>query len=135
MGFELMLDEIGTLINGSIHGENNISVNALAIDSRTLAPSDSILFVALLGDQHDGHDYIGELYDRGIRAFLVSQFPDFASYPGAGFCLVDDTLSGLQELASTRRRAFKNIVAAISGSNGKTIVKEWIFQSLNDSFS
>ena len=70
-----------------------------------------------------------------FRAFMVSRLPDFHLFPGAGFCLVKDTLSGLQELASARRQAFKGYVAAISGSNGKTIVKEWIFHCLNDPFS
>ena len=93
MGFELMLDEIGTLINGLIHGEANIPVATLAIDSRTLASSESTLFIALKGDQHDGHNYIGELYDRGVRAFLVSQLPDLPLFPGAGFCLVKDTMN------------------------------------------
>ncbi|MCK4751685.1 MAG: bifunctional UDP-N-acetylmuramoyl-tripeptide:D-alanyl-D-alanine ligase/alanine racemase, partial [Bacteroidales bacterium] len=135
MGFKLTLGEIGNLIGGSIHGEGNIIVTDLAIDSRTLAPSDATLFVALVGDQHDGHDYIGDLYGRGIRSFLVSYLPGISSYPGAGFCLVKDTLLGLQGLASARRQAFEGAVAAISGSNGKTIVKEWIYQCLNDPFN
>ena len=61
MGFMLTLDEIGRLIKGSVHGEGNIPVTTLAIDSRTIAPSNTTLFIALAGDQHDGHDYIGEL--------------------------------------------------------------------------
>ncbi|MEN8226523.1 MAG: bifunctional UDP-N-acetylmuramoyl-tripeptide:D-alanyl-D-alanine ligase/alanine racemase [Bacteroidota bacterium] len=134
MGFELTLDEIGNLIDGSVHGEGNLIVTDLAIDSRTLAPSNSTLFVALAGDQHDGHDYIGELYGRGIRSFMVSHLPGISSYPGAGFCLVKNTLLGLQGLASARRQAFEGTVAAISGSNGKTIVKEWIYQCLDDPF-
>ncbi len=132
MGFELTLGEIGNLIEGSIHGSGNLTVSELAIDSRTLAPSGSTLFVALVGDQHDGHDYIGELYNRGVRAFLVSRLPVLSAYPGAGFCKVDNTLNGLQGLAAARRRAYKGVVAAIAGSNGKTIIKEWIFQCLND---
>ncbi len=135
MEFELTLNEIATLLNGSLHGEEIIPIKSLAIDSRTLAPSNSTLFVALVGDQHDGHDYIEELYGRGIRAFLVSQLPEISSFPGAGFCLVENTLEGLQELASVRRESFEGTVAAIAGSNGKTIVKEWIFQCLNDPFS
>lgn len=133
-GFELTLHEIAGLIDGSLHGAGNIPVSDLAIDSRTLAPSGSTLFVALVGDQHNGHDYIAELYNRGVRAFLVSRLPVVSSFPGAGFCLVDHTLKGLQGLAAARRRAYSGVVAAIAGSNGKTIVKEWIFQCLNDPF-
>ena len=135
MGFILTLDEIGRLIKGSVHGEGNIPIATLAIDSRTIAPSNSTLFIALAGDQHDGHDYIGELYGRGIRTFLVSRLPEISSFPGAGFCLVEDSLLGLQEVATLRRLKFEGTVAAIAGSNGKTIVKEWIFQCLNNPFS
>ena len=135
IGFILTLDEIGRLIKGSVHGEGNIPIATLAIDSRTIAPSNSTLFIALAGDQHDGHDYIGELYGRGIRTFLVSRLPEISSFPGAGFCLVEDSLLGLQEVATLRRLKFEGTVAAIAGSNGKTIVKEWIFQCLNNPFS
>jgi len=135
MGFMLTLDEIGRLIKGAVYGEGNIQVTTLAIDSRTIAPSNTTLFIALAGDQHDGHDYIGELYGIGIRTFLVSRLPELSSFPGAGFCQVEDSLLGLQEVASLRRLRFEGTVAAIAGSNGKTIVKEWIFQCLNDPFS
>jgi len=131
----LTLDEIGRLIKGAVYGEGNIQVTTLAIDSRTIAPSNTTLFIALAGDQHDGHDYIGELYGIGIRTFLVSRLPELSSFPGAGFCQVEDSLLGLQEVASLRRLRFEGTVAAIAGSNGKTIVKEWIFQCLNDPFS
>ncbi len=132
MGFEITLTEVGRLINGSVKGEGNIAVTDLAIDSRTLAPASTTLFVALVGEQHDGHEYITELFGRGIRAFLVSKLPEFSAFPGAGFCLVDDTLAGLQGIALARRLAFEGTVVAISGSNGKTIIKEWIFQCLNE---
>ena len=105
MGFELTLDQLGNLIHGTIHGEGKIPFTDLAIDSRTVAPSGSTLFVALVGDQHDGHNYINELYHRGVRAFLVSHLPELTSYPQAGFCLVSDTLLGFQNLASSRRWA------------------------------
>ncbi|MCK5134339.1 MAG: bifunctional UDP-N-acetylmuramoyl-tripeptide:D-alanyl-D-alanine ligase/alanine racemase [Bacteroidales bacterium] len=135
MGFEWTLNEIGSHIHGTIHGDASIPVSTLAIDSRTLAPSEATMFVALVGEQHDGHDYIKELYGRGIRAFLVSRLPDISSYVDAGFCLVENTLAGLQEMAAARRQTFEGTVAAITGSNGKTIVKEWIYQCLSDQFS
>jgi len=123
------------LISGSVHGNGNHPVGTLAIDSRTLAPSHSTLFVALTGEQHNGHDYIGELYERGIRSFLVSNLPDLSQFPEAGFCLVKDTLKGLQDLASAHRREFDNTVVGITGSNGKTIVKEWLYQCLSGYFN
>jgi alanine racemase len=129
------LGTLGHLLGASLHGEAELPVSTLATDSRTLAPSPGMLFVALTGIQHNGHDYIRQLYQRGIRAFLVSRLPDISEYPEAGFCLVEDTLLALQELAAARRRQFKGEVLAITGSNGKTIVKEWIHHCLADLLS
>jgi len=126
------LSYIGTLLGGKIIGNGVHPISDLAIDSRTVSDSESTLFVALRGEQHDGHDYIGELYARGIRAFLVSQQPAHEAYPEAGFCLVKNTLSGLQELATEWRNKYEGEVLAITGSNGKTIVKEWIYQCMSD---
>jgi alanine racemase len=134
MGFEVTLDGIARRLGGRIFGDGHLKISELAIDSRTMAPSPGTLFIALTGEQHDGHDYIRELYERGVRAFMVSHIPEGATFSYAGFCIVEDTLKGLQDLASLRREAFKGKVAAIAGSNGKTIVKEWIFQLLNDQF-
>jgi alanine racemase len=131
---EWRLSEICTHVHGELHGEDRTAIRDLAIDSRNVVPSVSTLFIALSGENHDGHDYIQSLYGQGIRAFLVSKLPALSSYPGAGFCLVGDTLEGLQALASVRRKQFGGTVAAITGSNGKTIVKEWIFQCMNDPY-
>jgi alanine racemase len=130
MDFEVTLQEMAAKLGGSIVGEADLAISELAIDSRTLVPVPRLLFIALVGERHDGHDYIAELYDRGVRAFLVSRLPADPLPPDAGFCLVGDTLQGLQELAFMRREAFNGRVVAITGSNGKTIVKEWIFQFL-----
>ncbi len=135
MGLEWTLNEIGSHIRGTIHGDGNLPVSTLAIDSRTLGSTEATMFIALAGAQHDGHDYISELYGRGIRTFLVSRLPDMHFYRDAGFCLVENTLTGLQEMAAARRQTFDGVVAAITGSNGKTIVKEWIYQCLSDQFS
>ncbi len=126
------LNEICRKTGGALLGNPGIPVQSIAIDSRTVAHSENTIFVALLGDQHNGHDYIKEVYDRGIRAFMVSVTPDLRSFPEAGFCQVKDTLTGLQELAEARRQLFKGEVAAITGSNGKTIVKEWIYHCLRE---
>jgi len=134
MGIDWNLKDICQLIGGSLHGEEGITVLTLAIDSRTVLPSPNLMFVALKGERHDGHQYIEQLYRQGIRAFLVSSLPDMEQYAGAGFCLVEDTLQGLQLLAAAKRRAFSGTVAAITGSNGKTIVKEWIYQLLTPDF-
>ena len=126
------LGKLASLLSGKVHGRAEQAFSSLSIDSRTLTPSGETLFVALTGEQHDGHNYIGELYKRGVRAFLVSSLPDYNKYPEAGFCVVSDTLCSLQELASARRQLFVGEVVAITGSNGKTIVKEWIHQCLGE---
>ena len=117
------MNEICPLVHGTLHGEGSITIRTLAIDSRKVIPTADTLFVALAGEHHDGHQFIRELYHLGIRAFLVSRNPDLSSFPGAGFCLVDNTLRGLQALAAARRKQFQGPVAAITGSNGKTIIK------------
>ncbi|MGM0473613.1 MAG: alanine racemase [Bacteroidota bacterium] len=142
MAFELTIKQVGELLDAKIHGKRDMVIRHLAIDSRTLARTENTLFIALVGEQHDGHDYLEELYRRGVRAFLVSRFPkegsfeegsyEEGSYEEAGFCVVEDTLTALQMLALARRQAFGGMVAAVTGSNGKTIVKEWIYQCLRD---
>ncbi|HER09254.1 MAG TPA: bifunctional UDP-N-acetylmuramoyl-tripeptide:D-alanyl-D-alanine ligase/alanine racemase [Bacteroides sp.] len=132
MEFELSIGNAAGLLHGSVTGNGQAVFRNLAVDSRTLAQTEFTLFVALVGDRHDGHDYLEELYRRGIRAFLVSRLPRADRFPEAGFCLVEDTLTAMQELALARRRAFNGMVAAVTGSNGKTIVKEWIYQCLQD---
>lgn len=132
MDVHLTLNEASALINGSVHGNGEVIVDRLSVDSRTLSQPDGTLFIALVGEQHDGHNYISDLYKRGIRAFLVSTLPDFQRFPDAGFCLMPDTLTAMQELAAARRKQFSGEVVAITGSNGKTIVKEWINQCLSD---
>ncbi len=126
------LHELSSLLKGKVYGRSNLSVSSISIDSRTLTPRDETLFVALTGERHNGHNYIAELYRRGIRAFLVSTLPDCEDFPEAGFCHVGDTLCGLQDIARARRLAFEGEVLAIAGSNGKTIVKEWIHQCLGE---
>ncbi len=135
MQADLRLREICRIVQGTMIGEGNVAVDSLVIDSRNMLPSSHAMFVALKGERHDGHQYIEQLYQQGLRAFLVAMPQDPASFPGAGFCLVEDSLAALQELAAARRKAFPGLVGAITGSNGKTIVKEWIYQLLAPSFS
>ncbi len=125
-----MLMDICRIVDGTMTGEKGILIDRVGIDSRNMLPSPGTLFVALKGERHDGHHYIEQLYRQGVRAFMVSVIQETERFPGAGFCLVKDTLAGLQQLAAARRKAFTGSVAAITGSNGKTIVKEWIYQLL-----
>lgn len=106
---------------------------------------DSVFF-AIRGDHHDGHEFIADLYRKGVRQFVVerpalSGTPDrpdrraeLATYPDAHFIEVESSLQMLQNLAADHRRQFDLPVIGITGSNGKTIVKEWLVQLLGDDF-
>ena len=106
----------------------------LLIDSRQLIVPDQALFFAIVSARNDGHRYIKDLYDKGVRAFVVERLPE-EPCPGASFIQVDDTLQALQALAAFHRRQFSIPVIGITGSNGKTIVKEWLFQMLGPDFN
>ena len=109
-------------------------VNGVLTDSRSGIDMSSPVFVALTGKNRDGHDYIPEMYCRGVRAFLIGEEfePDLEEYPGAGFITGDNALRTLQKWAAHHRMQFRGKVVGITGSNGKTIVKEWIAQLAPD---
>ena len=106
-------------------------IDHIVIDSRRYTEAEGALFFAIRGSQNDGHRFIPELYEKGIKCFVIEDLPDRRKYPGAAFIVVNDTIVSLQALAAHLRNEFKGEVLAITGSNGKTIVKEWIYQALN----
>ena len=109
-------------------------VSLLLTDSRSLTFADQTLFVALRTAKGDGHRYVPQLYNQGVRAFLVSDSPESfrTTCPEAWFLVVSDTLVALQQLAAWHRQQFSDLqVVGITGSNGKTIVKEWLYQLLS----
>ncbi len=127
------LDDIARFTSGTIRGKKNPAISQLLIDSRISPVPAGALFFALKGQLHDGHNYVADLYRRGIRAFVVSDMrPEFRELPEAGFVVVKDSLMALQDLARHHREKFLCPVIAISGSNGKTIVKEWLNFCLSD---
>lgn len=105
-------------------------VQHLLHDSRKLLFPGSTLFIALTGQTRDGHRYMKDLYQRGVRFFMVSKVPDLTELPEASILLVPDTLHALQQLAAAHRAKFTIPVIGVTGSNGKTIVKEWLNQLL-----
>ena len=127
--------QVSEIVGGQLAGAPNIQqVCDLLIDSRHLMDPRQTLFFALTSARNDGHKYIGELYDKGVRAFVVSRQPESAC-PEAAFIIVPDTLKALQTLASFHRQQFTFPVIGITGSNGKTIVKEWLFQMLSPDYN
>ncbi len=109
-------------------------VSELTIDSRTVEHPGQSLFVALKTPLRNGHDFIHNAWEKGVRNFLVSQPIDTSALAGGNVLLVKDTLTALQQIAAAHRKQFDIPVVGITGSNGKTIVKEWLAQLLQDEF-
>jgi alanine racemase len=118
---------ISSLMGTTMIGSPSESfVEHLLIDSRKLVFAETTLFFAIKTEQGDGHQYIDELYRQGVRSFVVSSAPDLAFFPEASFLLTDNVVGSLQMLAVAHRKQFAFPVIGITGSNGKTIVKEWL---------
>ncbi len=110
-------------------------IEHLQIDSRRIIHPQTSLFFALQTNRRDGHSFIQECYHKGIRNFVVQQTVNIKELPEANILLVDNTLSALQKLTAFHRQQFNIPVIGITGSNGKTIVKEWLHQLLSDQYS
>ncbi len=114
--------------------DNNVIIEELVIDSRKVAQPENALFVALSAPRRDGHDFISAAYEKGIRNFIVSKPVDYSAFFGSCFILVKDTLKALQQIAGYYRQHFHIPVIGITGSNGKTIVKEWLYELLSEDY-
>ena len=123
------INQITTLIGAHRCGTTERNISFLLTDSRSLAFPEETLFFALRSERNDGHKYINELYNRGVRNFVVSKQPT-ENLAGANFLVVNDTLEALQRLAERHRDNFNIPIVGITGSNGKTVVKEWLYQIL-----
>jgi len=129
------ISNIASITSGKINGTGDASniIKNLLIDSRKLSNAETSLFFAIKGDRHDGHSYIQELFEKGVHHFVVSKLPENSQqYTGANFILVADTLIALQVLCANHRKQFHVPVIGITGSNGKTIVKEWLYQLMRE---
>ena len=133
---EYNIKNIAAIVDGKIlQLYRETMIEHLLIDSRKVYSSSTSLFFALKGSRRDGNQFIGELYKRGIQNFIVSEVAKVTDYPEANFILVGDTLEALQRLAGFHRKQFNVPVIGITGSNGKTIVKEWLYQLLHENFN
>ncbi len=119
------LSEIAQIVGGRLVG-CDLEVTTVATDSRSYALSHDTLFVAMRGVNHDAHDHIAEVAERGVKAFIIER--EVALAEGCGAVVVENSLATLQALATHNRKQFNGKVVAITGSNGKTTVKEWIAQ-------
>ena len=132
MAFQYTIEEIAGMCDATLKGPSHSTeqfISHIITDSRTnVIPGESIFF-ALMGERHDGHHFVGELANRGVTCFVVESIPEVID-PSLTFLIVPDTLIALQIFASRHRSKFNIPVAGITGSNGKTIVKEWLSQLL-----
>jgi Alr-MurF fusion protein len=124
---------IAEIAGGRIHGTSAAEVRFVAYDTRRLSLPAQSLFVALHGSRNDGHRFIEDALQAGVKVFLVKQIP--SEIPeGTAWIQVEDTQAALQTLAAAHRQQFRIPVAGITGSNGKTVVKEWLWQLLHGDF-
>ncbi len=109
-------------------------IERLLFDSRHLVFPTRTIFFAFKSNRQNGHQFIEELYEQGVKNFIVTQKIEVQKYPTANFILVKNSVKAIQLLATFHRQQFKFPIIGITGSNGKTIIKEWLFQLLNPNF-
>lgn len=135
------VERIASIVEGEISNNSNkdLVVKDLLFDSRLLVTPENTLFFSLKSHRNDGNKYIDELYDKGVKMFVVEKSDSISQIienkNDATFIIVDDTLNSLQKTASYHRENFDIPVIGITGSNGKTIVKEWLYQILSPEIS
>ena len=130
------IEKVTTLIGARRYGDRDTNIGFLLTDSRSLCFPEETLFFALKSARNDGHNYISDLYRRGVRNFVVSAVPqNYATdYPEANFLRVINPLEALQRLAERHRDEVNIPIVGITGSNGKTMVKEWLYQVLSPDY-
>lgn len=130
------IHKIAKILDAIASDLNDADISILLTDSRQVFYPAETLFFALSTKNNDGHKYINELYELGVRNFVVSQIlPDWENYNDANFLVVTNTLAALQRIAAYHRNQFDIPVIGITGSNGKTVVKEWLYQILHQDFN
>lgn len=125
-GLPWVIQQIKASVVGTVM---DIPINYLLIDSRKYQGQSHPLFFAIRGKVHDGHQYLEELYKKGVRHFVVDTLPEKPESDSV-YLLVENVLRALQQLAAAHRKRFDYPVISITGSNGKTIIKEWAYQLL-----
>ncbi len=112
-----------------------IAIKTLKIDSRDAFVNEKSVFIAVRGTQQDGHKYLEEVYNKGVRCFVVEKKVAIDKFEQASIFQVDNSIEAMQYFAKIKRQQFEYPVIGITGSNGKTIVKEWLSQILAEEFS
>ncbi len=132
---EYSIKDITTILNSNEVPFEDLNISLLLTDSRSLKSPAETLFFAIKSKSNDGHRFIEELYKKGVRNFVTEQnLPIFATFKGANIIKTENSVKAMQKIAATHRKRFKIPVIGITGSNGKTIVKEWLNQLLQPDF-
>ena len=133
---EYKVEEIVKATGGKLLNPGAVpqTINEILIDSRKLIHAGMTVFFAIKGAKLNGHNYIADLYQKGVRCFVVTEQIDTTPYAEANFIQVKDAVLALQKLAGYHRKKYKLPVIAITGSNGKTVVKEWLYQLLHEDY-
>jgi alanine racemase len=130
------ISKIASILNVKNKPVNEAVISVLLTDSRKLTNPAETLFFAMVTKSNDAHNFVSDLYLSGVRNFVVSKMrSEWQVYNDANFLLVKDSLLALQKLASYHRSQFDIPVIGITGSNGKTIVKEWLYQLLEENYN
>ena len=126
------IEEITLVVKAERTGTRPANIDWILTDSRSLCFPEETLFFALKTKVNDGHKYIGELYTRGVRNFVVNELPEnMTGFREANFLKVANPLKALQRLAAHHRSQFQVPVIGVTGSNGKTVVKEWLYHLIS----
>lgn len=132
---EYSISQISQAIGGKRIGSQESIVSWILTDSRSLFFPQQSIFFALQGTHDSGEKYVSQLYEKGVCNFVVTTPPaDIENYSNANFLVVSNTLAALQKLAAWHRSSFQIPVVGITGSNGKTIVKEWLYHILENKY-
>lgn len=128
----LLFSNLASLTGGKIiQQHSDEEIQHLATDSRKAIALSGTLFIAIRGLVHNGHKYIESLYEKGFRLFMVEEEINVKDFPEASFVLVKNAIRATQQAANYRRQQFRYPVVGITGSNGKTVIKEWLYQLLS----
>ncbi|HYH16179.1 MAG TPA: Mur ligase family protein, partial [Flavisolibacter sp.] len=129
------IESIAHIVKGAfLQKGTSATIEHLIYDSRTVTFPAASLFFALHTQRQDGHYYIMDAYQKGVRCFIVDRDISLAEMTDANVLRVSNTLKALQQLASYHRSQFSIPVIGITGSNGKTVVKEWLYQLLQPDY-
>ncbi len=134
---DISVEQLSTIVGGKVlqSADSDTVIKQLILDSRKLMAPAGAVFFAIDGKHHDGHAHIEELFNKGVRIFIIEKNIPLAKIPGSTVILVGSSVAALQACAAYRRAQVTIPVIAITGSNAKTIVKEWLSQVLSTEYS